>query len=60
MTLHLLPISPLSLPGYSPYFLGWDASAWANPKAGTVCIHHPAGDTKKSAASSKPLTRSSW
>lgn len=36
---------PLNIPGYIPYYLGWDASG--NSGTGGVCIHHPNGDVKK-------------
>lgn len=41
--------------GYLPYFLGWNASAWTQAKGGSVCIHHPSGDTKKIAYTTNPL-----
>ena len=37
--------SPLSLPNYIPYFLGWSRSTDAPATA--VGIHHPRGDVKK-------------
>ena len=36
---------PLNLPGYIPYYLGWDASGYSG--TGGVCIHHPNYDVKK-------------
>lgn len=46
---------PLYLPGYIPYYLGWDASG--NSGTGGVCIHHPNGDVKKiSTYNSTPQT----
>lgn len=36
---------PLNIPGYIPYYLGWDASG--NSGTGGVCIHHPNHDVKK-------------
>lgn len=45
---------------YRPYYLGWDATAWAAPPNGSVCIHHPAGDTKAIAYTSAPLQRAQY
>ena len=36
---------PLDIPGYNPYYLGWDASGCS--ETGGVCIHHPNCDVKK-------------
>ena len=36
---------PLYIPGFIPYYLGWDASG--NSGIGGVCIHHPNYDVKK-------------
>jgi hypothetical protein len=36
---------PLNIPGYIPFYLGWDASGYSG--TGGVCIHHPHHDLKK-------------
>ena len=36
---------PINIPGYIPYYLGWDASGSSG--TGGVCIHHPNHDVKK-------------
>ena len=48
---------PLNIPGYIPYYLGWDASGSSG--TGGVCIHHPNHDVKKiSTYSCMPSTAS--
>lgn len=36
---------PKNIPGYTPYYLGWDHSG--NGGTQGACIHHPSGDIKK-------------
>jgi hypothetical protein len=43
---------------YRPYYAGWDRRNIA--VAGTVCIHHPAGDRKKISKTNKLLDSSEW
>ena len=46
---------PINIPGYIPYYLGWDVSGSSG--TGGVCIHHPNHDVKKiSTYSSTPQT----
>lgn len=41
---------PKNLPGYEPYYLGWDRTTFLS-SSGVVGIHHPKGDVKKIATS---------
>lgn len=55
------PVAPPACPpaGFTPYFMGWDASrGWAQPNS-SVTIHHPLGDVKRIAYSYNPLQRGS-
>ena len=36
---------PISLSGFTPFYLGWDSSGMSGESG--VCIHHPKGDVKK-------------
>lgn len=46
--------------GFTPYFLGWDATGDNRLTHDHVCISHPKGDLKKIAYANDTLTRGSW
>jgi len=48
---------PKDLSNYIPYYLGWDCTNSAT--SGSVCIHHPKGDSKKIAYANYPLNTNS-
>ncbi len=43
--------------GYDAFFLGWDASGWADSAAEVATISHPRGDLKKFSRSTRGLKR---
>jgi hypothetical protein len=50
---------PKGIPGYAPYYLGWDNSG-NNGEPG-ACIHHPNGDAKKiSIPNTQPYSTTSY
>jgi hypothetical protein len=50
---------PKEIPGYAPYYLGWDNSG--NSGEPGACIHHPNGDAKKiSIPNNQPYPTTYW
>ena len=55
-----LPPAAAPPAAFTPYFLGWDASALGRAPQGSLTVHHSAGDVKKLTATSNPLQPARW